>query len=100
MASIYRLFTNCKLVKGYTRSIIIDIQRDGYYFIPNECLNYFNEGNLIIAEKSDVDFMNFLIDQEMIFPVNNDIELSFPDTLNYWDYPAKISNAIIEVTEI
>ena len=36
MENYFQLFSNCVPVKGYNRSIIIDVQRNDYFFITND----------------------------------------------------------------
>lgn len=34
-SSYINIFATCKITLGYSRSIIIDLQRNDYWFIPN-----------------------------------------------------------------
>jgi SPASM domain peptide maturase of grasp-with-spasm system len=76
------LFTNCKPVKGASRSIIYDIQRETYTFIPNQLYELIKGG--IIAAKKDLyleygkenmqiidEYFDFLIEQEYIYQTDN-----------------------------
>lgn len=44
----YKLFSTCILSKGYNISLIIDIQRDSYFKIPNSLMTYFVITNYLI----------------------------------------------------
>ena len=74
----YKLFSTCILSKGYNISLIIDIQRDSYFKIPNslydilcnnelldfDSINEFYNNNKIIRE-----YFTFL--KENIFNILN-----------------------------
>lgn len=103
-----KTFTNCLPVKGATRSIIYDLQRQKYDFIPNSMADmllqhdgksdeeikaaYNNQYNDIIDE-----YIEFLIDKEYIFYTKHP-EL-FPALSLEWDEPSIITNAIISDKE-
>ena len=71
----YKLFSTCILSKGYNISLIIDIQRDSYFKIPNslydilcnielldfDSINEFYNNNKIIRE-----YFTFLKENELI----------------------------------
>jgi len=68
----------CIPVKGYNRSIIYDILRKDYFFIPNEYYkildtNDFIQFHKIRNEDERQELINFLVQEEIIF------ELSAPD---------------------
>ena len=104
---VFKLFANCVPVKGARRSMIYDLGRNEYCFIPNalyEILirfegktisyvkDYYNENESIID-----DYFNFLIDNEFIFWCKNDDLSCFPSLNLFWDYPAIITNVIIQM---
>jgi len=107
--AIYKLYANCILVKGYARSLILDLQREAYYFLPNEVGVFFTDGFFnpaaVSSELNDEDFnevmeyMNYLHDKELVFIVDCDEKDSFPDLPLNWHNPAVITNCIIEVSE-
>ena len=37
------LFTDCRVVKGYGRAIIIDLTRRNYHYIPNDLADILTE---------------------------------------------------------
>lgn len=100
------LFECCRIIKGHTRSLVCDIQRLSYRFLPNEIadmlietrgmtvgnikLKYNNEFDDIIQENLD-----FLEKEEILFYTNN--PEWFPSMSLEWDEPLEITNAIIDV---
>ena len=103
-----KLFASSIPVKGITRSIICDIQRRSYLFIPNDLCDillahdgkslskikeiYSNQFDSIID-----DYFQFLFDKEHIF--YTDIPNSFPKLSLEWYDPFEVNNAIIDVDE-
>lgn len=105
--NIYKLFANCMIVKGFNRSIICDLQRSNYCFVPNSLTQLFDENDVLDIEKIKRDiekesfpvlqeYIDFLIEHEMIFPCNLDEVFNFPKINLDFDYPATISNMIID----
>jgi len=99
------LFSNCFPVKGYKRSVICDVSRFKYDFIPNslyDLLIYYN-GKDVSEIKSQLSnseievfesYMKFLLENEYIFFTDHP-EL-FPSVEMNWESPALINNAIID----
>ena len=100
------LFECCRIVKGYSRSLICDIQRSSFRFIPNEIADmlietkgmtveqikrkYNNEFDQIIQENFDLLEM-----EEILFFTENP---EWFTTLNLeWDEPTELTNAIIDI---
>ena len=109
---IFRLYSCCINVKGYSRSLIYDLQRATYETIPNS-LNailqnnenaffediikkYGNENEIIIAT-----YFDWLEKNEYGFWCRNIQEISRFPNINYkWDMPFEISNSIIDLNSI
>ena len=102
----FKLFANCIPVKGAARSIICDVQRNTYETIPNSMCELLMEYKNISIEKIKEDFgeenehiideyFQFLLDRDLGFWCSNPDE--FPDLNTIWEYPAWITNAIIDV---
>jgi SPASM domain peptide maturase of grasp-with-spasm system len=103
----FRLFSCCILVKGSTRSIICDVQRGSYHFIPNDLYEileneritpidliykkYGTENSIAIDE-----YFQLLLDEEYIFYCNEEELEMFPSMNLKWDFPAVITNAILD----
>ena len=83
----YKLFSTCILSKGYNISLILDIQRDSYYKIPNSlydilCNNelldfdsineFYNNKKIIIKKQSGSAALQLtLISLKTIFLIEN-----------------------------
>lgn len=107
---VYRLFASCVLVKGFHRSVIVDINRHQLFYIPNFlykmmkrkntktlceiCQKYEKSNQKIISECFDYLFRN-----ELVFPLNKEEIERFPSLSLQWDFPSLCSNAIIDVDE-
>lgn len=105
----YRVYTGCAPVKGALRSIICDLQRETFDYIPNdlfdllqsfkgkkieEVIQAYGEENKEVIEE----YFYFLISNDYIFLVEDQAELAlFPDIDLTWESPHKIENAIIDV---
>ena len=107
---IYCLFANCIIVEGAYRSIICDIQRGKYHFIPISFSNLFLKKRFIdiyyVYENEESEFhhiineyVDFLIKNELAFELKNFTEIEFYPSLDLqWDYPAKITNFLLDVS--
>ena len=103
------LFSNCIPVKGHKRSIIYDLQRYKYDFIPNtlyfilkkhNCKSTIDEVKAIYNNEQDKiidEYFKFLLQNEYLF-FTYETQL-FPKLNLDWDFPAQISNAIIDVAK-
>jgi SPASM domain peptide maturase of grasp-with-spasm system len=107
---LFLLFANCKVVSGAKRSIICDLQRGDFDFIPNgltqiltehrgESLkqikdSYNNESDSMIDE-----YFDFLISKEYGFWGEDKDQALFPDIDMTFISPSTITNSIIDVNE-
>lgn len=109
--AFFKLFANCIAVKGARRSIICDLQRRNYHFIPNDLYDILTdkEGknlNSVIEEKgienknTILEYFEFLEKCEYIFWCDTIEEWNyFPKLTLDWYSPYLINNAIIDVDE-
>lgn len=100
-----KLFASCIPVKGAKRSIIYDLQRMDYDFIPNslyEFLKAYDGKSLTEVKELYSDEENLIIDEYISFLVNKDYIFltdqpeSYPDLNLDWDAPRIITNSIID----
>ena len=107
----FNLFSCCQIVAGAKRALLLDTQREKYYLVPlglkdlidasigreiNEVLEELPMEQRQIAEE----YIDFLINQECAFYCESAEEAAcFPALDLHWDYPATITNAIIEVND-
>jgi SPASM domain peptide maturase of grasp-with-spasm system len=97
---VYKKYSNCIITKGYLRSLVSDLQKMKYGFIPNEICQTLNG---IFFDYQDIskifgdEFMDYLLDSELVFCCNMaDVEL-FPDLNLTYQTPNYVENAIIDI---
>lgn len=110
--SYFSLFENCKIVKGNSRSMICDLQREKYFFIPNSLYELINEYNG--KKKEDIlkiygeencetisEYFDFLHENEFVFWISSkkDLKMFTPLILTF-DFPSKVSNAIFQISNL
>lgn len=102
-----KLFTDCQIVMGKNRAIICDLQRIKYVFIPISLASLFNRQGILdlrtIRSKLDndnfaifKDYLKLLQFHEFIFDCTKNEAARFPAISLEFDYPATISNAILD----
>ncbi|HEV7231053.1 MAG TPA: grasp-with-spasm system SPASM domain peptide maturase [Bacteroidia bacterium] len=104
MTQVFKRVEECPPVKGFRRSIIYDLSRKTYHFIPHALHSVLteHEGQTIEEVKLAFDsplvideYFEFLLENEYIFLFSKEEYDQFrPLTFN-WDYPALITNAIL-----
>ena len=103
-----KFYPDIKIVKGYQRSVLSDLGKGEYIYVPNaifdiwtnfdgksieSIVNYYGKDN----EPYINQYLSFLVDNKFIFReiTNSILDL---DELNLtWDYPALITNTILEI---
>ncbi len=104
--SYFRLFSNCRLIKGYSRSAIYDLQREELYQVPNSFFELLSSANSKkiqdiyheYPEESETldEYFDFLLSKDLIFLMpelrhfSNFKEIDF----NY-QYPFSLFSTII-----
>jgi SPASM domain peptide maturase of grasp-with-spasm system len=108
----FKMYACCIPVKGYSRSIIYDLNRSQYSYIPNSLFNIIKEdegqtvekikNNLSSKDKSTVDkYFSFLMEKEYVFFCANLSELNlFPNISVSYFTPSTISNAILQIKDV
>ncbi|MCX2575957.1 grasp-with-spasm system SPASM domain peptide maturase [Pedobacter sandarakinus] len=110
-SKFFKVFAECALVKGNTRSAIYDLPRGKYNLIPNELFDILSkyEGRSLDEIKANFDendhatideYFEFLIKNEFIFYCDKDELELFPPLNSEWHYPGVISNAIIDLPKV
>lgn len=90
---VLKLFPNVIPVKGYNRSLLMDLQKGTPHLVPNDLIDYLDQ-----TEKSEIEeYEKFILDNELGLLIDSELgECLTPFPLNY--YPAsKINNAILEL---
>ena len=106
MAMTFQLHANCLPVRGARRSVVCDVQRGRYSFIPNQLYTILVDlkgrtlGQIKAAYENSHDavidsYFEFLLQKEYGF--YSDEPDAFPGLDLSWDDPALITNAIIEI---
>lgn len=105
MKEIFVLYSCCIPVKGARRAVIIDVQRGELFYIPLgmfEMLNTYSQSSkeeLLTTFKDDIETINEYFD----FLTSNELGFwsrepeKFPKIDLSWDYPAQITNAILDI---
>lgn len=100
------LYANCIPVKGASKSIICDLQRNNCIYIPNDLYDILiNHGNKSIQEIKEFykNKYNDIIDNYFYILLNNDLAFLtdtpelFPKLEIDWKEPFLITNAIIDI---
>lgn len=103
---IFRLFACCVPVRGARRSLICDLQRQTYRFIPNglyEILTEYRDKTLPEIKAACGHEFNEVIDEYFAFLLEHEFGFwcddpqSFPDLDLSWRRPERISNALIDI---
>ncbi len=107
----FNLFSNCIIADGINRSLIMDLQRNKSYPIPNSMLNVINflkikntyESTILnfgIENKYIIDeYIDFLIANELGFFLDEDEFSLFLDLDKTIKFPAHVTNIVIELSE-
>ena len=105
---ILKLFANCVPVKGIKRSIIYDLQRRTYKFIPNAMYVILSEHKNRTIDEIKFAFDNKydeFIDEYVVFLINNEFCFFCDEPDNFldihfdWQSPLFITNAIMDFYE-
>tara|TARA_B110000977_G_scaffold7439_1_gene10206 strand:- start:1578 stop:2585 length:1008 start_codon:yes stop_codon:yes gene_type:complete len=101
------LFASCIPVKGVKRSILYDLQRNNFEYIPNDLFNFIEKTkslplNLIIQSygtknKNHIfEYVDFIIQNEFGFIEKKEKKDCFIPLELDWETPSVISNAILD----
>ena len=106
--SYFLLYANCMPVKGAARSLICDLLKGKYYYIPNDLFEILQQAKttkLIDIFNPFEENERKIIDEYIAFLLENDLGFIdtepavFPEMNIEWDYPATITNSIIDIDE-
>ncbi len=106
----FRLFYDCIPVKGHTRSIICDLNRQHFDFIPNSLYfileKYANKSlkSIFGSFQSEdhptiIEYLTFLYEKEYIFWCTKEELKSFPHPELQFETPTFIENSVVDVTK-
>lgn len=96
----FKKYSNISIIKGYNRSVIYDFMRNNYFYIPNTMTDFLEEYEAKKIKKAErifyKEYIDFLLENEIIFFCDRDELELFPEMPTDWDYYSLISNAILE----
>lgn len=103
--NIYKLYSDLIPVKGFSRSIILDLTKNNYFYIPNDLFEIvceeidFEELNEKFPNSSKIlgEYEKFLLKNDLIFPIDKEISNLFPKIELNWQNPNKITNVIFDI---
>lgn len=97
-----KIFSNCKLIKGYKNCLLYDIQRGDIIDLPHDLYNWLIKfNNKKIDQINDPiikEYIDFLKKEDFIFFTEN--PKYFPEVNLDFDIPCKISNVVIDIDDI
>lgn len=97
-------FADCIPIKGYTRSIIYDLSRKSFLFVPNDLVDFLTSisnkpiNEITFKDENQSAYFDFLLENEIGELLPNKILCQLKSLNLEWDFPATINNAIIEVS--
>ena len=108
--SYLHLFANCILVNGYNRSIIYDLHRRNYEYIPNELFSFLEEFDgaskesvdeylLTLPEEDQItvqEYIDFLLVNEYVF-ISNLSKDFFPKISKELHSPFHVNKLVVEL---
>lgn len=98
---MYKLASNCKVIKGYRNSIIIDLQHQKMYRYDNEIINLlFNDVNSYFSSVEIEGIFEELLRNDVFINIDSDDYDNFSKLSLKYEYPAIINNSIIEIDTI
>lgn len=107
MKQIIKLFANCIPIKGYSQSLIYDLERpNNSRFIPNDFYNILDTfpNKSIYEIKKHFNFkfdkiidgyFDYLLANKIAYKFNENELFHFPEIENIWKSPSIITNAVI-----
>ncbi len=104
----FKLYANCVLTKGVNRSIIIDLQRNSYFLIPNSLYGILikysgkkikailKDKSILYTKNEIIKYFDFLYKNELIFFTQ--MPSLFPQiSFKNWQNPTEIYQVIIDI---
>jgi len=106
MSNYFKLFSCCIPVKGASISIICDIQRSEFHYIPNEMYEILSKDAIKIDElkanyskkdqKTLQEYLDFFVEKE--YGLITKTPESFPQINPIYISPERINNAIVDIS--
>ncbi|HEY0743996.1 MAG TPA: grasp-with-spasm system SPASM domain peptide maturase [Chryseosolibacter sp.] len=96
----FKLFANCIIVRGATRSTVCDLQRNDVHFIPNAFADLMQERSLCECDDFDEETaacIKYLVENDLGHFVTDPDQ--FPELSLEYTNPGTLSHAIIELSD-
>jgi SPASM domain peptide maturase of grasp-with-spasm system len=105
-----KLFANCIIIKGASRALVCDLQRNIHVAIPHSLASLFDENGMFHKPKLETslddeskevfkEYLELLEKQEFVFECHKSEAKHFPPLSMEWDFPSQATNAIIDIGE-
>lgn len=96
-----KIFSNCRLVRGFKNCLIYDMQRGSITNIPEDLYHTLLKSDNQKYDsklKSELEeYIDFLVEEEFVFITKN--PQYFPEISDEFALPAKISNVVIDIKD-
>jgi len=96
---MYKLFEDHQITQGFQRDLLVDFTRQKIAIIPKSVTTVIEKlGSNWTPNDNEINIIQELLDEEIIFEISSEELDLFPAVNLDWDYPAEISNSIIEIS--
>jgi len=96
-------------IKGFSRSVLIDLDRQNFKFVPNDMVSIiesikngkFEELSKLIPESEKPileSYIKFLLNHDLAFHCDLNEQQLFPDISMYWDFPSLIQCLVVDIS--
>ncbi len=101
MKKFFKLYPDIIINHGAKMSIMIDFRLSKYFHIEKDLAEFISRDNIEIdtLSKDELEMIDYLVENDYGIIDSKEVLSSFEDIKLNWDYPAKISNAILEISE-
>lgn len=90
---VLKLYPNVIPVKGYNRSLLIDLQKGKPYFVPNDLVDYLEQNSGRHVEE----YETFIIENELGIRIHPELADCLSPLSIHYHPDSKINNAILEL---
>lgn len=89
----YIVSTDLVIAKGYLRSVLYDLTREDYEYIPNDLADILTEGTRL--NTADQEHLTWLLEKEYILEIPEQVQGNLQPMNLEWEYPASILNLTV-----
>lgn len=105
MKRVYLKVTTCKFVKGFSRGIVYDLNREKFNYIPLELVDFIKfingKTHLEVLSYSKLskeiinEYLQFIVDNEYAFLIPEPLFSSFPTLNSNFDLPGSLDTVVL-----